>query len=135
MSSIGITCACPPPAAPPFIPKHGPRLGSRRQTVVCLPILLRPSVRPTEVVVFPSPAGVGVTAVTRISFPSLFFWTPSIAFHEILALSCPKGTRSSLSMLSFAPISFMCSPETSLAISISVLYSLISSPNFAENQK
>jgi hypothetical protein len=29
----------------------------------------------------------------------------------------------------------MCSPETSLAISISVLYSLISSPKCAVNQK
>ena len=34
------------------------------------PILFRPSVKPTEVVVLPSPAGVGVIAVTRINFPS-----------------------------------------------------------------
>ena len=31
MSSIGSTCAYPPPAAPPFTPKQGPRLGSRKQ--------------------------------------------------------------------------------------------------------
>ncbi|SIH90438.1 Uncharacterised protein [Mycobacteroides abscessus subsp. abscessus] len=30
MSSIGTTWAYPPPAAPPFIPKTGPMLGSRR---------------------------------------------------------------------------------------------------------
>ena len=35
-----------------------------------LPILFRPSPRPTVVVVLPSPAGVGVIAVTRISLPS-----------------------------------------------------------------
>ena len=70
MSSIGTTCAWPPPAAPPFTPKQGPRLGSRRQTSVSLPMRLRPSASPTEVVVLPSPAGVGVIAVTSTSFPS-----------------------------------------------------------------
>ena len=50
----------------PFIPKEGPKLGSRKQTIDCFPILLRPSLKPTEVVVFPSPAGVGVIAVTKI---------------------------------------------------------------------
>ena len=35
-----------------------------------LPMRRRPSVRPTVVVVLPSPAGVGVMAVTRISLPS-----------------------------------------------------------------
>ena len=38
-----------------------------------LPILFNPSFKPTEVVVFPSPAGVGVIAVTKISFPSGYF--------------------------------------------------------------
>ena len=56
--------------APPFIPKDGPKLGSLKQTIDFFPILLRPSLRPTEVVVFPSPAGVGVIAVTKINFPS-----------------------------------------------------------------
>ena len=35
-----------------------------------LPILFRPSFRPTDVVVLPSPAGVGVIAVTNINLPS-----------------------------------------------------------------
>ena len=68
--SIGTTWAYPPPAAPPFIPKHGPRLGSLRQTIDFFPILFRPSFKPTDVVVLPSPAGVGLIAVTSINFPS-----------------------------------------------------------------
>ena len=68
--SIGTTWAYPPPAAPPFIPKEGPRLGSLKQTIDFLPILFNPSCRPTEVVVLPSPAGVGVIAVTKINLPS-----------------------------------------------------------------
>jgi hypothetical protein len=39
-----------------------------------LAILLKPAFNPTEVVVFPSPAGVGVIAVTKINFPSGFFF-------------------------------------------------------------
>ena len=74
MSSIGTTCAKPPPAAPPFMPNTGPRLGSRRQMTAFLPILFKASPRPTVVVVLPSPAGVGLNAVTRMSLPSgLFF--------------------------------------------------------------
>ena len=69
--SMGITCAYPPPAAPPFIPKDGPRLGSRKHTIDFYPILFKPSLKPTDVVVFPSPAGVGVIAVTKIKL--LFF--------------------------------------------------------------
>tara|TARA_B100001105_G_scaffold47150_1_gene35241 strand:- start:5825 stop:5998 length:174 start_codon:yes stop_codon:yes gene_type:complete len=52
------------------MPKLGPRLGSRKHTMLCFPILQRPSLRPTEVVVLPSPAGVGEIAVTKISFDS-----------------------------------------------------------------
>jgi len=55
---------------PALIPKHGPKDGSRRHTSERLPIRFKPSVKPTEVVVLPSPAGVGVIAVTRISLPS-----------------------------------------------------------------
>ena len=69
ISSIGTTCAYPPPAAPPFTPKTGPSEGSRRATITFLPSLCIPSARPTVVVVFPSPAGVGLIAVTRINFP------------------------------------------------------------------
>ena len=70
MSSIGTTCAWPPPAAPPFMPNTGPSEGSRRQIDAFLPMRFSASPRPTVVVVLPSPAGVGLIAVTRISLPS-----------------------------------------------------------------
>ncbi len=69
MSSMGTTWAYPPPAAPPFTPNTGPREGSRRQSRTFLSSLDRASARPTLVVVLPSPAGVGLMAVTRISLP------------------------------------------------------------------
>jgi len=36
------------------------------------PLWQRPSTKPTLVVVFPSPAGVGEIAVTKINFPFFF---------------------------------------------------------------
>ena len=62
------------------------RLGSRRQHSAFLPMWLRPSVRPTVVVVLPSPAGVGVIAVTRMSLPSGRPLSDSIYSSEILPL-------------------------------------------------
>ena len=49
----------------------------------------RPSHRPMLVVVLPSPAGVGVMAVTRISLPSLFFCTELMKSNETFALYGP----------------------------------------------
>ena len=86
MSSIGTTCAYPPPAAPPFIPKTGPRDGSRRAISAFLPMWRSASPKPTVVVVFPSPAGVGLIAVTKISLLSLFLGSESKYFKEIFAL-------------------------------------------------
>ncbi len=40
------------------------------QTAAFFPIRFNPSPRPTVVVVLPSPAGVGLIAVTKISLPS-----------------------------------------------------------------
>ena len=54
------------------MPNTGPRLGSRRQSMVFLPRAFMASARPTLVVVLPSPAGVGLMAVTRISLPCFF---------------------------------------------------------------
>ena len=51
------------------MPNTGPSEGSRRQIIAFLPICWSASPRPTVVVVFPSPAGVGLIAVTRMSFP------------------------------------------------------------------
>ena len=48
------------------MPNTGPRDGSRRASITRLPILASPSESATEVVVFPSPAGVGLMAVTSI---------------------------------------------------------------------
>ena len=69
MFSIGSTCEYPPPVAPPFIPKTGPNDGSRTQITAFFPKLFNASARPIVVVVFPSPAGVGLIAVINISFP------------------------------------------------------------------
>ena len=73
ISSIGSTCDQPPPAAPPLMPNTGPNEGSRRTTVVCLPIRFMPCVKPIDIVVLPSPAGVGEMAETKISLASATF--------------------------------------------------------------
>ena len=67
---MGSTWDQPPPAAPPLTPKHGPREGSRRQIMAFFPIFANAWVSPMVLVVFPSPAAVGVVAVTRIRRPS-----------------------------------------------------------------
>ena len=77
------------PAAPPLRPKQGPRLGSRRHIVVCFPIRLRASPRPTVVVVLPSPAGVGVFAVTKMSLPSGRSSRERMYLNETFALCGP----------------------------------------------
>ena len=91
MSSIGTTCAYPPPQAPPFIPKQGPSEGSRKAITDFLPIFLRPSPSAIVTVDFPSPAAVGVIAVTKTSFPreeeSSAFFCKALSFSkEIFAL-------------------------------------------------
>ena len=74
--------------APPLIPNTGPSEGSRSTTVACFPIRFNPSVRPMEIVVLPSPAGVGDMADTRINFlPSIF--DLSIKLNGNLALYLP----------------------------------------------
>ena len=125
--SIGTTWANPPPAAPPFIPNEGPRLGSLKQTIDFLPILFKPSLKPTEVVVFPSPAGVGVIAVTNISFPSGLFFNVSKYSKLILAICLPIGLNAKVSSgtSTLAKISLIGSILASLAIWISDFISLI----------
>ena len=76
ISSIGTTCAYPPPAAPPLTPNTGPREGSLNATNTFLPNFCKPSATPIVVVVLPSPAGVGLIAVVNINlafFPPLSF--------------------------------------------------------------
>ena len=69
----------------------GPKLGSLKQTIDFLPILFSPSLSPTEVVVFPSPAGVGVIAVTKINFPFFLFFKDSKYSVLIFAIYLPIG--------------------------------------------
>jgi len=77
ISSIGAICEWPPPVAPPFIPNTGPNDGSLKANIDFLPIFLNPSANPIDIVVFPSPSGVGFIAVTNTSLPSFLsfkFW-------------------------------------------------------------
>ena len=85
MSSIGITWDRPPPAAPPLMPKTGPSEGSRSAAAARSPMRLRPSVKPTVTVVLPSPAGVGLIAVTSTNCP----WDSRRASSGIFALVLP----------------------------------------------
>ena len=84
---MGTTWAYPPPAAPPFTPNTGPRDGSRRHKSTFLSSRFSASASPTLVVVLPSPAGVGLMAVTRISFP--FRGRPRRGVVSILAFTRP----------------------------------------------
>jgi hypothetical protein len=65
ISSMGITCEYPPPAAPPLIPNVGPMDGCRMHATVglsrCAPIACA---RPIVVVDLPSPSGVGLMPAT-----------------------------------------------------------------------
>ena len=71
ISSCGSTVTFPPPVAPPFIPKTGPKEGSLKARQTDFPSLFNPSPKAIAVVVFPSPAFVGVIAVTNIKWPFL----------------------------------------------------------------
>ena len=55
--------------APPFIPITGPNEGSRKAIITFLSRRCKASPNPTVTVDFPSPAGVGLMAVTKISLP------------------------------------------------------------------
>ena len=85
ISSSGTTRAMPPPVPPPLMPNIGPKVGSRSVTTALCPSLPSPWVRPTDVVVLPSPAGVGVMPVTTTSLPCCPS-RPFRASREILAL-------------------------------------------------
>ncbi len=73
ISSIGAICTFPPPVAPPLIPNTGPKDGSLKAKIDFFPMVLNPSATAMDIVVFPSPNGVGLTAVTKISFPFSLF--------------------------------------------------------------
>ena len=107
------------PVAPPFIPNSGPMDGSLSARATRLPMRAKPWASPIETVVLPSPAGVGVIAETRMSWPSarLLLW---MAFTWTLALEVPKAITSSAGMSIDDAISAMGRAFADWAISISV---------------
>ena len=108
------------------MPNEGPRLGSRKQTTDCFPILFKPSFSPTEVVVFPSPAGVGVIAVTNIKL--LFYSFRELMYSKFNFAMCrPIGLKlkGSSEIFDFFKTSLIGLIFAALAISISDLILLI----------
>ena len=91
MSSLGTIVDFKAPTAPPLIPQTGPKEGSLKQASELTPILRKPSCKPIVVVVLPSPAFVGVIAVTKTSLPSFLSFKTSLYLKSILALSQPYG--------------------------------------------
>jgi len=88
-------------------------------TAARLPRALRASVTPMVVVVLPSPAGVGVMAVTRISFPGLRSFTSRAKSRDTLALCLPYCSRWSSGIPSFPAICAMGSMRAARAMSMS----------------
>ena len=86
ISSIGTTCAYPPPQAPPLMPITGPNEGSRSAIIDFLPNFVKASANPIVTVDFPSPAGVGLIAVTNTNLP---FFSLEIRLTSIFALYFP----------------------------------------------
>ncbi len=89
ISSIGMTCEYPPPAAPPFIPNTGPMDGSLIPGMALCPSITKAWARPMVMVVLPSPAGVGFVVVTSINFPLGSFSTRSMVESSTFALPLP----------------------------------------------
>src|SRR3984957_6519537 len=87
------------------MPKLGPSEGSRRQMIVFLPMRLSASPRPMVVVALPSPAGVGLIAVTRMSFPSWRFERLLRKSYSSLAVKRPNGCKADWGAPIFAAIS------------------------------
>ena len=123
ISSIGAIWTFPPPVAPPFIPKTGPKDGSLSANIAFLFILFSPSAIAIDTVVFPSPNGVGFIAVTSISFPFLFDFNLVIACSFIFALYFPYSSISSSCNPQILLILLMFCSFVALAISISVILS------------
>jgi hypothetical protein len=117
ISSIGTTWAYPPPLPPPLIPNTGPMEGSRRHSMTSLPILPRPWAREMDVVVFPSPAFVGVMAVVMMSLPSGDSARRSRTPSETFARCRPWSSISSSRSPARAAISWMGDSTASWAIS------------------
>ena len=78
ISSEGTIDALPPPHAPPLIPNTGPNEGSLSTHTDFFLSFLNASLIPIDIVVFPSPYGVGLILVTSTNLPLLFVGILSI---------------------------------------------------------
>src|SRR5688500_15812730 len=76
------------------MPKTGPIDGSRRHSITSLPIFPMPCASEIDVVVFPSPAFVGVIAVVMTSLPSGRSASRSRIERDTLALERPYCSSS-----------------------------------------
>ncbi len=99
---MGMSSELPPPAAVPLMFMVGPPEGCRRAPPTFRPILPRPSIRPQEVVLLPSPSGVGVMAVTSMYLPSFLALRRSMIFRKSILAILPMGRISSFSSPSFS---------------------------------
>ena len=101
-SVMGISSALPPPAAVPLTFMVGPPEGCRRQPPTFFLRWPSPSIKPTDVVLLPSPSGVGVIAVTSTYLPSGLSFKRSIIFKKSSFASFPMGRTSSFFKPSFS---------------------------------
>ena len=103
------------------MPNTGPKDGSLKASTAFFPILCNPSAKPIAMVVFPSPSGVGLIAVTKISFPFLFCCICEEYEIGIFALYFPYVSNSSSGTPSFCAICVIGCKVAFLAISISCI--------------
>jgi len=124
---MGKTWTCPPPAAPPLIPKTGPIDGSLITHAAFFPIRFKPMLKPIVVTVFPSPYLVGFTLVTSTNDPLGRSSLERIAGHVILAMCLPNGISSSTPIPIFHAISSIgaSSIERAMSKSDSILTRLL----------
>ena len=100
-SVMGMSRALPPPAAVPLTFMVGPPEGWRSAPPTFFPRFPRPSIRPTDVVLLPSPSGVGVMAVTSMYLPSGLSLRRSMILRKSSFARRPIGSISSLARPSF----------------------------------
>ena len=97
--------------------------------MVFLPILFKASASPIVMVDFPSPAGVGLMAVTKINLPTELLSTSRILSKLSLALYFPYNSKSSYEIPSFSTTSTIGFSSILCAISISVFIQNSSTSN------
>ncbi len=101
-SVMGISRELPPPAAVPLMFMVGPPEGCLRAPPTFRPSFPIPSMRPHDVVLFPSPNGVGVMAVTSMYLPSGLSFRRSMIFRKSSLASLPIARTSCFSRPNFS---------------------------------